>query len=152
MKEFNNLFVEPTEKTPQIDFNRFTGELILSGKSIPENANTLYEPVYNWVSEYVPHARQTTNLRLNMEYFNTSTSIWQTKILKVLSKIKNPDCVLIVHLYFSIEEFDEMDVEDLKDTLFPITDIFIEAIPSISIKVYGVDDDNKIIKSTVVFI
>ena len=36
--ELKNLFIEPTAKTPQVDLNYLTGELILSGKSIPENA------------------------------------------------------------------------------------------------------------------
>ena len=41
--EIKNLFIEPTPKTPQIDLNHLTGELIFSGKSIPENAAKLYE-------------------------------------------------------------------------------------------------------------
>ena len=152
MKEFKNLIIEPTEKTPQIDLNQLTGELILSGRSIPENATDVYEPVFNWVKEYISIARPTTNLRLNLEYFNTSSSIWLAKILKVLSKINEPDYVLIVHLYFNIEEFDEMEDEDIKNTLVPITDIIHDAIPSIGIKIYGTDDNGKIIKDRLVFI
>ena len=44
-----DLIIEPTAKTPQIDLNRFTGDLIISGRSIPENAATLYENVMKWV-------------------------------------------------------------------------------------------------------
>jgi hypothetical protein len=152
MKEFKNLVIEPTSKTPQIDLNPLTGELIFAGRSIPENAATVYESALKWVKEYISKARPTTNFRLNMEYFNTSSSIWLAKILKVLSKINDPDYVLIVHLYFNIEEFDEMDVEELKDALIPITDIIHDAIPSIGIKVYGTDDNGKIIKDTLIFI
>ena len=47
--ELKNLYIEPTAKTPQIDLNHLTGELILSGKSIPENAAVLYENVLKWV-------------------------------------------------------------------------------------------------------
>ena len=152
MKELKNLLIEPTEKTPLVDLNPMSGELIISGRSIPENANVVFEPVFNWVNEYVIKARPNTNLRLNMEYFNTSSSIWLAKILKALGKISNPDYVLIVHLYFNIEEFDEMEVEDLKDALFPLTDILHEAIPSIGLKVYGTDENGKILKDTVIYI
>lgn len=152
MTEFKNLIVAPTAKTPQIELNQLTGELIFAGRSIPENAASVYEPVFNWVQEYILKARPTTNLRLNMEYFNTSSSIWLAKIFKVLGKIKEPDYVLIVHLYFHIDEFDEMEIDDLKDVLAPIADIIHDSIPSVGIKVYGTDDNGKIIKDTLVFI
>ena len=50
MKEIQSLFIEQTQKTPQIELNQFTGNLIFSGKSIPENAAKVYEPVLNWVT------------------------------------------------------------------------------------------------------
>ena len=85
----NNILIEPTDKTPLIDFNQVTGELILSGRSIPENAAKIYEPLLNWTFEYVNNAKTNTNLRLNFEYFNTSTSLWITKIINALCSIKN---------------------------------------------------------------
>ena len=153
MKEFQTLIIEQTPKTPQIDLNQLTGDLILSGKSIPENAAKIYEPVLNWVTEYILNARPTTNLRLDLEYFNTASSIWLAKILKVLTRINEPDYVLIVHLYLPVEEFDEMnEFEDINDAFVPIADIFHGAIPSIGIKLYGIDDKDEIIKDTLVFI
>jgi len=79
MKEIKNIFQDSTEKAPQVDFNYLTGELILAGKSIPENATELYEPIYSWINDYIKNARPTTNLRLNLEYFNTASSIWLAK-------------------------------------------------------------------------
>lgn len=153
MKEFKNIIIEQTPKTPQIDLNLLTGELIFSGKSIPENAAKVYEPVLNWVTEYILNARPTTNLRLNLEYFNTASSLWLAKILKVLIRIKEPDYVLIVHLYLPLEEFDEMkNFDDIKEAFVPITDIFHGTIPSIGIKLYGTDEKGEIVKDTLVFI
>ena len=153
MKEFYSLIIEQTPKTPQIDLNQLTGELILSGKSIPENAAKVYEPVFNWVTDYILNARPTTNLRFNLEYFNTASSLWLAKILKVLIRINEPDYILIIHLYFPVEEFDEMkEFEDIKDAFVPITDIFHGAIPSIGIKLYGTDDKGEVVKETLVFI
>jgi hypothetical protein len=153
MNEFQSLLIEQTPKTPQIDLNQLTGELIFSGKSIPENAAKVYEPVFKWVTEYIMHARPTSNLRLNLEYFNTASSIWLAKILKVLIRISEPDYVLIIHLYLPLDEFEEMkEFEDIKDAFVPLTDIFIGASLSIGIKLYGVDDKGDIIKDTLVFI
>jgi hypothetical protein len=150
MKE---LTIEQTPKTPQIDLNQLTGDLIFSGKSIPENAAKVYEPVLNWTTKYVLKACPTTNLRLNMEYYNTASLIWLTKILRVLIQIDNPDYALIIHLYLPIEDYDEMnDFEDIKDSFLPISYIDQIAVLSIGIKLYGIDDNGSIIKETLVFI
>ena len=153
MTEFKSLIIEGTSKTPQIELDSFTGDFIFSGKSIPENAAKVYEPILNWVSEYILHARSTTNLRLNLEYFNTSSSLWLAKIFKVLAQINDPDYVLIFHLYLPVDEYDELqDFEDLKDAFFPIADVLQLAIPSVGIKLYGTNDAEEVIKDKLVFI
>ena len=150
--ELKNLFIEPTAKTPQIDLNHLSGELIFSGRSIPENAVELYENVLKWVTQYANDPRHTTNLRLNLEYFNTASSIWLAKIVKALSAIKDSESTLMIHLYFNIEEFDSMDAEDLKDALSPIIDILGTPIVSLGIKIYGIDDNGEILKESMVLI
>ena len=150
--ELKSLFIEPTVKTPQIDLNHLTGELILSGKSIPENAMELYEGVLKWILEYIKNPRHTTNLRFNLEYFNTASSIWLAKIVKALCSIKDKECTLMIHLYFNIEEFDNMEVEDLKDALSPIIDMIGTPVISLGIKIYGTDDNGGILKESMVLI
>lgn len=119
--------------------------------SIPENAAKVYEPVLNWVEEYIKKAKPVTNLRLDLEYFNTTSSLWLSKILKVLIGIKEPDYVLIIHLYLSVEDFNEInDFEDIKDAFIPISGIDRYDINSIGIKLYGKDDNGGIIKETLV--
>ena len=150
MKELNNLYVESTEKTPLIDFNALTGELILSGKSIPINAPRIFEPVLEWVTEYVKKPRQNTNLRLNLDYFNTASSIWLAKIVKALTDIDSPESVLFLHIYFPIEDFE--DIDDIKDDLSPVIDIVSNAKLSVGLKIYGTDEKGKILKESMIFI
>lgn len=150
MKELNNLYVESTDKTPLIDFNYLTGELILSGKSIPINAPRIFEPVLEWVTEYVKKPKQNTNLRLNLDYFNTASSIWLAKIVKALTEIENPDSVLFLHIYFPIEDFE--DIDDIKDDLSPVIDIISNAKVSVGLKIYGTDEKGKILKESMIFI
>lgn len=151
MKEFKNLIIEQTATTPEIDLNQFTGDLILSGKSIPENAAKVYDPILKWVTEYTLDARPTTNLRLDLEYFNTASSIWLAKIIKALVGMKNPDCVLITHLYMSVEDFDSInEYDDIKDVFNPIISLDHGGINSIGIKLYGINSNREIIKETLV--
>jgi hypothetical protein len=129
-----------------------TGELIFSGKSILENPAKLYEGILEWVQEYINTPRQTTNLRLNIEYFNTASVIWLAKIVKALCGMKQPDNTLIIHLYFDIEEFDSMETEDLKEALSPVLDMVGTPTISMGIKVYGTDENGNILKESMVLV
>lgn len=150
--ELKNVYIESTTKTPQVDLNHLSGEFIFAGKSIPENPAKLYEGILEWVQEYIKNPRQTTNLRLNIEYFNTASVIWIAKIAKVLSSMKKPDNTLIIHLYFDIEEFNSMETEDIKEALSPVIDVIGTPIISIGIKIYGTDDKGTILKESMVFV
>jgi hypothetical protein len=150
--KLNNMYLEQTAKSPLVDFNSYTGELLLSGKSIPENAAAVYENLLKWVLEYVRSPRSTTNLRLNLEYFNTSTAIWLSKIVAALGSIKDKECTLLIHLYFTIEDFDSMEEEDLKDELHPIINMIGNPTISVGIKIYGTDDKGMIVKESLVLL
>lgn len=153
MKDIKSLRIEETPKTPKIELNPLTGDFIFSGRSIPENAAKVYEPIVIWMNDYIHNAQPTTNIRLNLEYFNTSSSLWLGKILKVLVGISNPDYILIIHLYLPVDEFDDMkEFEDIKDVFFPIADIFQFAIPSICLKLYGTNEEEEVVKDKMVYI
>jgi hypothetical protein len=153
MNELQNLLIKQTSKTPLIELNQLTGELLFYGRSIPENAGKIYEPVLDWVSKYITDARQTTNLIMNLEYFNTSSSLWLIRILKVLIQINNKEAVIIIHLYLSIEDYNEIEeFADIQDAFSPIAEFFYKAIPKIGIKIYGTDDYGKTLKDKLVFI
>jgi hypothetical protein len=152
MAETKNLLVEGTSKTPQIDLNQFTGELILSGRSIPENVAKIYDPVLAWIRDYIKSPHKTTNLRLNLEYFNTASSIWIAKIIKTLSTIDKPDYVFFIHLYIDIEDTDTLDQDDIKGIMGSLIDNISEPSLSVGIRIYGLDENGKIVKESQIFI
>lgn len=153
MSELKNLVIEQTHKTPRIDLNHSTGELVLSGKSIPENAVLTFQPVLNWTREYVLQPKPITNLRLNMEYFNTSSSMWISKMLSALTKISNPDYLLLVHLYIPLEEYDDMkSAEEVKDTFSPITNILQNSTICVGLKLYATNEKSEVVRDALVLI
>jgi hypothetical protein len=150
--ELKKLHIDATPKTPQIDFDHTTGELVLTGRSIPENAAKVYESVLQWVNVYKNSPKRMTNLKLNLEYFNTSSTLWLAKIVQSLSKIKNKSCTLMIHIFIGIEEFENMEGDELKDELHPIIQLIDYTDISVGIKLYGTSEDGKIVKEIMVLI
>ena len=109
-----NLFIEETIKTPQIEFDAEKGTLRISGKSIPENTAEFYKPVYDWLNEYSAHPAAKTELRIELEYFNTSSSKCLLDIFRKLEFMSKSGTqnISVVWLY---EEEDEDMLEAGED-------------------------------------
>jgi hypothetical protein len=152
LTELKNIYIDSSAKTPLIDLNFQTGELILSGKSIPENPAKVYQQLIDWVKEYSKTPRVITNLRLNFEYFNTTSVIWIAKAIKILSTIKNPDSTLIIHIYVSMDDIVSMEGEELRDAISPIIEIIEHPSLNVGIKLYGTGDNGEILKETMILI
>lgn len=152
--DLKNILIEPTPKTPQIDLNHLTGELIFSGRSIPENASGIYSRVLEWVTEYVKNPKETTNLRFNLDYFNTTSAIWLAKIFKILCSINDTENTLFIHLYFDIEEYDSLstEVDDLREAIGPVFDMIGTPSLSLGIKIYGRNNNGEVVKESIVFL
>ncbi len=72
--------------------------------------------------------------------------------MKSLSQIDNNGKLLIAHIYIDMEDFEEMQTEDLAELTSPITDILKDAIVSIGIKVYGKDDSDSVVKEKLILL
>lgn len=70
----NNLIIEESIKTPSVSFAAESGILELKGKSIPENSLEFYRPVFEWIDNYGQSPNSSTELKVRLEYFNTSSS------------------------------------------------------------------------------
>jgi len=147
-----NLKIDATAKTPEIDFNALTGELVFTGRSIPENAAKLYEDVLKWVKDYAEQPNMLTNFRLDLEYFNTPSIIWIARMIKTLSSLTKTDATLMIHLYYDILDFETMDSEDITEAISPIIDMTGTPTINVGIKIYGTDEDGQILKETMVLI
>ncbi len=72
------LEIEATSYSPHVRFDAARGQLLIEGVSRPENTVDFFRPLLEWLDGYIeqllahpPEARQETNLRLNMDYFNS---------------------------------------------------------------------------------
>jgi hypothetical protein len=152
MNELEGIYIIGTKKTPKIEFTHYIGELVLEGRSIPENTAKVYEPLLDWINEYVKSPCSTTNLHLKLEYFNSSSLIYIIKMIMALSNIELEGAIVYVHLYFEIEDYED----GITDEVRSIIDVLVAKIHNvkfnIAIKTHGTDSKGTIVKESTILI
>ena len=95
---------EGSAKTPEVEFNA-SGELLLKGRSIPENSIEFYKPLIEWIESYSESPNSSTVLNVQLEYFNTSSSKCILDVFKKLESVTGSEV--------SIKWYYEEDDEDM---------------------------------------
>ncbi|OJJ15721.1 hypothetical protein BKI52_37540 [marine bacterium AO1-C] len=69
-----NLSIEPSKFSPQVDFDGDTGSLEIKGASFMEHPLEFYDPILAWLDQFakVPHPKST--LKVHLSYFNSGSS------------------------------------------------------------------------------
>ena len=122
----DNYNLEPTPKTPKLNFDFQSGSFLISGRSIPENSIEFYNPLMSKLEEYVGQPASSTHLEVNLEYFNTSSSKCLVEIFRKMERVSAKSDVRISWHY---EEEDEDMLESGAD-FKKIVKVPIELIPT----------------------
>jgi len=83
-----NLKIEATEFTPQIECNSSENRILIYGRSIPENALNFYSPVINWIEEYKSNISSRASLEFYLDYVNSISQKIILDILRRFSQLK----------------------------------------------------------------
>lgn len=109
------LFLEKRTDTPRVEFHPLEGMLEISGRSLPENAEQFYRPVLEWISLYLPSAPAKTTMKIELEYFNSSSV---KQVLAILIKLEELQMagkeVEVVWSYNEDDELMEMKGRELE--------------------------------------
>jgi len=152
MNELQGIYTEGTPKTPRVEFTHLIGELVLEGRSIPENAAKVYEPLLVWINEYIKAPCPTTNLHLRLEYFNSASLVWITKLVLALGKIELESAILYIHMYFEIEDFEDGITDDLSDIIDVLVEKIHDAKLNTAFKTHGLDKNGKVVRESTILI
>ncbi|GIV42273.1 MAG: hypothetical protein KatS3mg034_1583 [Vicingaceae bacterium] len=120
-----NLKIDPTYKSPLIIADEEKGLIEIKGRSLPENVSQVYEPLFQWIQEYIKNPRSTTTLNIQLEYFNTSTSKALMEIFNQLSILKQKGLDIKINWYY---EEDDPDMEEQGEMFGKLTKLPIEMI------------------------
>ena len=103
-----NLVLEGSPKTPEVNFDANLGVLEIKGRSIPENSIEFYKPLIDWIDSYGGGAKETTVVEMRLEYFNTSSSKCILDLFKKLESINGGNTEVKFNWYF-VEEDEYME-------------------------------------------
>lgn len=106
------MIIEAGIKTPFISLKEDAGAIEIKGKSIPENSVEFYAPVMEWLDKYSQQPKSKTQVTINLEYFNTSSSKCLLDIFRKLEKVHTGSNE--VNVLWLFEEDDE-DMQEAGD-------------------------------------
>ncbi|MCW3077189.1 MAG: hypothetical protein JWO32_1798, partial [Bacteroidetes bacterium] len=91
----NNLKIEGTEDSPAIELNGENGEVIISGRSLPEDAFSFYASVMEWLSTYSKSPKSESVFIFKLEYFNTASAKQIFRIVGMASELSKTTAVIV---------------------------------------------------------
>ena len=98
------LRISPTKNTPEIMLNP-AGTILIKGRSIHENVTDFFEPVEDWISEYISAPAEVTSVDLNLEYFNSASAKVFIHLLQKISYVTLKRKKFVINWYY--EEGDD---------------------------------------------
>ena len=93
------LIIKETTKTPSVSFDPELGLFEMRGKSIPENSNSFYGPLIQYVEKYAGNPAARTFLSVRFEFFNTSSSNRIHALFKRFERIFLADSDVLIRWY-----------------------------------------------------
>jgi hypothetical protein len=101
--------IEGTPKTPTINFDVAKGFLEIKGRSIPENSIEFYKPLVDWLEKYASKPNPSTNVNIQLEYFNTSSSKCILDVFKKLESIHKGGNQITINWYYEQDDEDMLE-------------------------------------------
>lgn len=121
--QLNTLHITGTDETPEVFLTSEGGDSYIRGKSLPENAFDFYEPVLSWVRTYSNEVNEPLRLRIQFDYFNSSSGRYLFELLHTLEKSRFKENYRIVWVTDKDDElmFEKgLELKSLSDLAFDL--------------------------------
>lgn len=108
--------IYPTRNTPAVLLDPLRGVFKLFGRSSPEDSIQFYDPIKDAISNKITVDR--LDVRIRMEYFNTSSSKCIYDLLKEIKALETKGKKVMVRWYYEEDDEDMLEAgEDYSDLL-----------------------------------
>ena len=103
-----SISIKGTAKTPTVEFSA-DGTVGIKGRSIPENSIEFYKPLVEWLDNYAANPKDQTEVNIQLEYFNTSSSKCILDVFKKLEVIHKNGNDVKINWYFEEDDEDMLE-------------------------------------------
>lgn len=117
--------IQGTEDTPKIILDAENEFLEISGRSLPEDVSSFYEPVLNWLNEYAEHPNAKTVFNFKLTYFNTASSKLLLDILMKLEEMHEKGNNILIRWHYPE---DDEDMAEAGEEYADIVDVPFEQV------------------------
>lgn len=118
--------VKGTNDTPEINLDPDSGIIFIGGSSLPENVLEVYQPVVDWLNQYISSPVPTTEVRFHFDYLNTASSHMIMQLMEKLMELQRACEHFTITWYY---DKTDPDMRDFGNELIEITQIPIELKP-----------------------
>lgn len=114
-----------TPKTPTVHFDD-AGKVEIKGRSIPENSIEFYKPLVDWLEQYLSTPAELTEVNIQLEYFNTSSSKCILDVFKKLEAIYKSGNEVVINWYYEEDDEDMLEAGEDYQSIIKIPFKMIE--------------------------
>jgi len=118
--------IDGTAKTPTVKFNSEKGVIEIKGRSIPENSVEFYKPLVDWLEEYKKSPLPKTMVKIQLEYFNTSSSKCILDVFKKLEAIHKGKNEVEINWYYEEDDEDMLEAGEDYESIIRVPFKMIE--------------------------
>ncbi len=105
----DKISIEKTPNTPKLFFNPDDGKIEIKGRSIPVNTIDFYRPFIELLEKYSASPKDVTEINIQLEYFNTSSSKCILDIFKKLESMYKNGSNIVVNWYYEKDDEDMLE-------------------------------------------
>ena len=117
--------IRGTDDTPNIILDAENEIFEISGRSLPEDVTVFYDPLLNWLNEYVENPNNKTIFSFKLVYFNTASSKLILDILMKLEEMHEAGKEVLIKWHFPD---DDEDMEEAGEEYADIVDVPFEQV------------------------
>jgi hypothetical protein len=122
------LNIEGTPKTPSIKFIAEEGVMEIKGRSIPENSIEFYKPLVDWLESYAKDPLKKTQVNIQLEYFNTSSSKCILDVFKKLEAIHKSKHDVVINWFYEEDDEDMLEAGEDYESIIRVPFKMVEIV------------------------
>ena len=137
----NKIHIPPSKRSPLVVFE--DNRLFIIGRSIIEKPSEFFNPIFNWLREYIAQTGEIVSIYFAFEHINTSSIKWIYVIVKEFFEAKELSDKIVIKWFYEEEDDDveelghvfsvllqkEFDIEAITSSVFDLAKTGIVNLP-----------------------